>query len=147
MLPGRRRLIAEGYLALVVTRLALRLIGYQRTLRCFAGRTLQRPALRLAQAAATDIDEILSATAVARRHFPADVSCLHYCVAIWWLLHRRGVASEIVFGVAKNGETLLIHAWLECNGVVVSDAPGVLHDFRRLRPSFEALARSRKNHR
>lgn len=45
--------------------------------------------------------------------------CLPQALATQWLLHRRGDAAVLRVGVARDGDALLAHAWVECGGEVV----------------------------
>ena len=47
---------------------------------------------------------------------PSVVNCLSVSTAYWWLMKRRGIATDLKFGMKKDNEKLLAHAWLEYNG-------------------------------
>lgn len=53
--------------------------------------------------------------------------CLEQAIAAWLLLQRRGWRSTLYLGVAKHGEELAAHAWLECAGIVVTGNRGKQH--------------------
>lgn len=53
----------------------------------------------------------------AARILPAQ--CLPQAVAGGCLLRRSGLTPKVRLGVARAGERLDAHAWLECDGVVV----------------------------
>jgi len=53
-----------------------------------------------------------------------DPSCLEVSLALWWLLARQGIASELRVGVRKDGGTFEAHAWVECGRVALDD-PGI----------------------
>jgi Transglutaminase-like superfamily len=59
---------------------------------------------------------------VAYEVLPIPATCLRRSVVLHGLLERRGVASRVCFGVAKNGAALDAHAWVECAGVVPDTA-------------------------
>lgn len=50
--------------------------------------------------------------------------CLEQAIAAKLMLWRRGVASTLHLGVAKQGETLTAHAWLDCNGKTITGGQG-----------------------
>ncbi len=50
---------------------------------------------------------------VADRYAPGKSSCLRQTAALAWLLRRRGIATNLRIGVAREGENLLAHSWLE----------------------------------
>lgn len=58
---------------------------------------------------------------LAARHGPVRGSCLPACLALARALARRGVATELRFGVRREGASLLAHAWLEREGEVLLD--------------------------
>ena len=57
----------------------------------------------------------------AARHGIGDPSCLEVSLALWWLLARQGIASDLRVGVRKDGEKLEAHAWVECGGVALNE--------------------------
>ncbi|OFW26916.1 MAG: hypothetical protein A3H97_21950 [Acidobacteria bacterium RIFCSPLOWO2_02_FULL_65_29] len=60
-------------------------------------------------------------SAVARQ-FPAFRTCLVEALAVHAMLRRRGLPSEMRLGVRTPGSqaaSLVAHAWVECDGVVV----------------------------
>lgn len=60
---------------------------------------------------------------VAARYVPLKANCLRQSLVIWWLLARHGLESEIRFGVKTNpAEEFAAHAWVECDGVNLSDS-------------------------
>jgi len=62
--------------------------------------------------------------AIAYEVLPFPATCLRRSVVLHGLLERRGVASRVCFGVAKNGVVLDAHAWVECAGVTPDAAAG-----------------------
>lgn len=70
------------------------------------------------------------AVAAAARHVPFRTTCLVESLAADAMLRRRGVASEIRFGVRPpDGGTLAAHAWVEHNGAVVFGARSDLSEY------------------
>lgn len=55
--------------------------------------------------------------------FAPVLNCLSISIAAWWLLRRRGVVTQMKFGMTKSGERLLAHAWLEHFGRPVTNEP------------------------
>ncbi len=49
------------------------------------------------------------------------ITCLRRSLAVWWLLRRRGVVSEIQIGVRREQGLFEAHAWVERDGVVLND--------------------------
>jgi hypothetical protein len=65
-----------------------------------------------------DVQRMSWAVRVAARAVPG-AACLAQAVAMQRMLAKRGHASSVEFGVAKNGETLEAHAWLVCDSQIV----------------------------
>ena len=59
------------------------------------------------------------AIAAVSRRIPG-ATCLTQALAAQWLLARRGVASQVAIGVAKDAKHRFeAHAWLLCNSEIV----------------------------
>lgn len=79
-------------------------------------------------------------SAVARR-VPAFRTCLVEALAAHAMLRRRGFPSELRLGVRTPGSqaaSLVAHAWVECDGVVV------VGDDRDL-PQYAVLSATRRS--
>ncbi len=50
---------------------------------------------------------------VADRYAPGKSSCLRQTAALAWLLRRRGVATRVRIGVARDEGKFTAHSWLE----------------------------------
>jgi hypothetical protein len=48
-------------------------------------------------------------------------NCLSLSLALWWLLARQGIASDLRVGVRKEGKEFEAHAWVECGGVPLNE--------------------------
>ena len=48
-------------------------------------------------------------------------TCLDESLALWWLLGRQGIRSELKVGVRKEGEKFEAHAWVECDGMALNE--------------------------
>lgn len=105
---------------------ALRVFGYARTLRIarrFAGSRTQP----LDDAATKQtLHNILVATAF----YPGRSKCLEQAVAGFVLLRRRGVGVQIRLGVQPY--PFYAHAWLELDGLPVTESPEVVATFALL---------------
>jgi hypothetical protein len=117
-LPARERLrTCEAALFLLVVRVALAVLRLPRMLRLFG----------IAQGATgsgrIDPDQAaLVGRAVVRaaRHVPFRAVCLQQAFAALLMLHRRGLAATVHFGVLRDGSALKAHAWSQCGGVPVT---------------------------
>jgi len=60
------------------------------------------------------------------RHAWRSSTCLEKSLALWWLLGRQGIASELRIGARKVQDKFEAHAWVERQGIAVDD-PQQLH--------------------
>lgn len=58
------------------------------------------------------------------RHSLGHPSCLEESLALWWLLARQGIPSEIRIGIRKQAEEFEAHAWVERDGVALNEPEG-----------------------
>lgn len=75
---------------------------------------------------------------------PVKANCLPRSLTIWWLLRRRGLECELRLGVKPRDEAIQAHAWVEFEGRVLNDEPGVQQQFS----AFERVVKNRvaRNH-
>ena len=64
--------------------------------------------------------------AAARNHL-FRMSCLRRALVLQYLLRRKGVLTFLRFGVRTENGNLQAHAWLERDGVLVSE-PEMVHE-------------------
>lgn len=120
---ARLRLVqAAGVLPAVV--MGVRMFGYKRTRRVLARLapvSTVAPGQQKTEALQPAIAESAWAVAAAAHHAPFATTCLQRSLALWWLLRRRGIASELRIGVTKADGEFRAHAWLERDGAVIND--------------------------
>lgn len=56
------------------------------------------------------------------KHWPRRSSCLRRAVVLGFRVRRAG--PTLIFGVAREGSGLRMHAWIEINGTVVGEESG-----------------------
>ena len=66
---------------------------------------------------------------IAGNHGPFPSTCLTRSLLLNWLLHRRGVNSQLRIGVRRTHDKLEAHAWVEYQGWPVNDAQDVSERF------------------
>lgn len=111
--PREQWMCFKAFGVLVVTAWGLRCLGFNR---CYAA--LQRmagPAESPPQAReqAEQIWQLLKLTSM---YGPYRGTCLSRSLALWWLLRRRGIETELRFGVRRQHNRIQAHAWVECQG-------------------------------
>ena len=55
------------------------------------------------------------------RHVWRASTCLEKSLALWWLLGRQGIASQLRIGARKLEGKFEAHAWVERDGAALSD--------------------------
>ncbi len=48
------------------------------------------------------------------------INCLSTSLAFWFILRKKGINTELRFGVLKDGNKLRSHAWLEYDNNILS---------------------------
>lgn len=64
------------------------------------------------------------------RRAPWRMSCLAQSLVLLTLLRRRGLPARVRIGLAKHGERLRAHAWVEHDGQVLLDDPAIPQQFQ-----------------
>lgn len=118
-----RTIVLEAGAVLVATRIGLHAAGFRGwkwLLELFTPAVPPKgaPSHTPTDAAARAIARLEAATA---RNLPFRSSCLERSLSLWWLLRRCGIPAEICAGARKKDGGFEAHAWVEWNGVVLSD--------------------------
>jgi hypothetical protein len=117
---AERAIFIQALLILPAMALGLRGLGLRRLQAQLGGlsrldeiQPLERSASQAQQA--HSLARIVGAAAA---NGPYRATCLPQSLTVWWLLRRRGIASELRIGVRKEANCFLAHAWVEVEGVV-----------------------------
>jgi hypothetical protein len=118
-----KRLLVESLFMLPLTGLALRSVGFNRwrgaLARLAPGREPRTSdSAEILTARADAITRIVKAAAC---HGPYRGNCLEQSVALWWLLRRGGIESDLRFGARKEASRIEAHAWVEFKGRPLND--------------------------
>lgn len=70
-------------------------------------------------AEASTLKEVRQAVLVVARYSPVTLVCFPQCLAASEMLRRRGIGSRLHYGVARDGDKLVTHTWLEAGGEIV----------------------------
>ena len=133
----RLLLFAMGLLPLVA--LSLRMRGFKRTQNSLRRFIPKESDLIEPTAAEMEKAKVISRMiTVAAGHGAYRANCLKRSLVLWWLLARRGIKSEIVFGIPKEAlKEFNAHAWVECNGINLSDSERSQQEFTAFQKSIE----------
>lgn len=119
---SERRVVVSAAVALVATRLALRLAGF-RFWKAALDFTFPRQISADIRMPAT-VESVVRFEAAAARHLFFRANCLERSLALWWMLRRQGVPANLRLGAQKATGAFEAHAWVELNGVVLNDPSG-----------------------
>ncbi|MBK9123578.1 MAG: lasso peptide biosynthesis B2 protein [Chloroflexi bacterium] len=61
-------------------------------------------------------------------------NCLDRSLTLWFMLNRRRITSELVFGVCYADGALDAHAWVTVQGSVLNDSPDVAERYAVIHP-------------
>jgi hypothetical protein len=126
-----RGLFVRSVVVLELTQLSLRLRGFRATeisLRKLLGTSEKDSA-----GPAFSPDAVPAKIAVTDRMVQAAIrygfghpTCLEKSLTLWWLLARQGISCNLRIGARKTNKKVEAHAWVEYEGVPLSD-PEELH--------------------
>jgi len=117
-------LLLVAVIMLPVVALLLGLAGYNRTRNLLSKFIPEGAGYKFRQQPEADEAKIVARmVSVAVRSIPLRINCLRQSMVLWWLLARRGLVSEIRFGIKKEPEDEFgAHAWVEFNGINLCDS-------------------------
>ena len=107
-------LMAEALILLAAASAMVRLLPFRRIVR------LAQSPLRAAGENSVDLDRLRRAIEAWARRVPWRAMCIQCALALHLLLRRRGIASELHYGIRKAAERpLSAHVWLSVDGVTL----------------------------
>lgn len=115
----RRTHLREAAIMLLLARLAVRVLAPAQLFRW-----ADRPPRKLNRFAGDDVDWVAWAiehTATRRR---MDRMCLPRALAAHAMLRRRGIASRLCLGVARSGDDIAAHAWIQVGERTIAGGDG-----------------------
>ena len=77
------------------------------------------------RASAPETERVASWIEIGANHYPRHVGCLQRALALRALLSHRGLSATVRIGVAREGQTIRAHAWVDHEGCVLNEAPDV----------------------
>lgn len=110
------RILIAAWCLVPMVAVSLRLLDYPRT-RAAMARWVPGPG----RVGAPDLEvtRVARLVGMASRHGVCSANCLRLALVAWWLLARRGIATELKLGVRKDHSGFAAHAWVERGGVIV----------------------------
>jgi hypothetical protein len=121
--PLKTRVAQLGaILILRVIDASLRIVGYQRTCRWLL--TLSRTPSALPSAGDAQRAYALART-IAGMVAVTRVNCVREALAVWWVLRWLGIGTRVCIGINPDGG----HAWVEYQGVVLTDSQEIASQF------------------
>ncbi len=123
-------LLAQAMVLLPVNAVMLRLVSLKRWQGMLAvflpqlqrGQDVRAPGVQDARAPVFAVNR-------AARFGLFNANCLQRSLALWWMLRRQGIASDLKIGARINGRQCEAHAWVECDGAVLNDDEDVAERF------------------
>jgi hypothetical protein len=104
-------LLAQAWGLLLLVDLALRLLPFTRVRDAAAKVRGRGPADR------SEMERVQRIVGMAAGNHIYPMPCLRRALVVQWLLGRRGVKTDLRFGVRRGAGALNAHAWLEREGV------------------------------
>jgi hypothetical protein len=120
-----RGLFLRAAALLPLLSLSLRLRGFRKT-QASLQKFLSTPNNDVDPSAVARAELTVRMVRAAVRHGAGRPTCLEESLALWWLLGRQGIASELRIGVRKQDEKFQAHAWVERAGTALNE-PESLH--------------------
>lgn len=108
---------------LLAVRIALRTMGFRRTLRVLHARSLATP--RMGMSTESIIDDTVRHLAAAAAFFPGRALCLEQSLTLYYCLRRQGIFVDLRLGVRHTPFTA--HAWVEYDGAPLYEQRDTLH--------------------
>ncbi len=124
------RYLLMSLVLLPVIDVSLRRVGYKRTLLWLSRRSEPTRATNTPFESMDVASKIARMVSLAGRRSPWRTTCLRQALGLWFLLARRGIATELRLGVEKSVEgDLAAHAWVEHDGQVLIGGEYVQHRY------------------
>ena len=117
-----KSLFLRAALLLPLLSLSLRLRGFTSTRRSLQKFLGFRETSVLRKTADEKVGMSARMVLAAARYSPIRSTCLERSLALWWLLGRQGISTQLRIGVRKDGAKFGAHAWVERDGVAIAEA-------------------------
>jgi hypothetical protein len=146
-LPARERwLLLQACCLLPLTAAVLRAFSFKRVYAALAALSLPSSSTWRSAAGRNDtthsqthdeaLDRVLTRASntsrlvqIAARHSFIAANCLPRSLVLWWLLRRQGIESDLRIGVSRQDGQFAAHAWVEYQGLPLSDEDNAQRGF------------------
>jgi Transglutaminase-like superfamily len=115
-----RRIVLEAAIALVATRVGLRLFGFRRWTGVLQWTAPRKTELATENNSHNTVAGVLRMEQAAARNLFVTTNCLEQSLVLWWLLRRRGLAADLRLGARKDEQRFEAHAWVEFCGMALN---------------------------
>lgn len=108
----------RAYMLAIFTRICIRLFGFKKTMRVlkpFSTLTNTNKYLPV------NIQQYHKLSVLSYRTGKHLFNCLAICISYWILLRRRGIITDLKFGMILQNNKLKAHSWLEYEGQPFTD--------------------------
>jgi Transglutaminase-like superfamily len=132
---GDRWIVAQALVLLPAIALSLALVGLPTTQRYLA--QLSSRIKAKANPPIAEAMQVARAVNQAADNSPLWGNCLKRSLTLWFLLRRRGIASDLCIGVQMQEGKFKAHAWVEYGGQVINDHPAIHQQFMAFEKPFK----------
>ena len=120
------RVFLSAILLLPMIALVLKSIGFKKAQTFLSNHLSKKPKISIREdMQLEEAQSVARMVSVAANYGPYHVNCLKRSLLVWWLLGRRGIATDLKIGVNKDLEDFSAHAWVEYQGNVLIDASNI----------------------
>jgi hypothetical protein len=120
----RKRLLLEALGLMAFVPIGFRLLGVPRT-QAVIGRWRSGQSTN-SEIALVTIRQARRSLQMVKRATGLDGTCLSRSFALWTMLGRRGIETDLLIGYRKSEGRFEGHAWLEYQGVPINEQPDVI---------------------
>jgi len=118
--------LLSAILLLPMVALALKSIGFNKTQSFLSNHLPKKPNKSISEdKQLKEAQSIARMVSIAANHGFYSANCLKKSLLTWWLLGRRGIATDLKIGVNKEPGDFNAHAWVEYRGNVLIDATDI----------------------
>lgn len=125
--PADKWLFFRAYILGIFARGCIRLFGFKKTMRILEPFSKSNNSMK---SQPVNIEQYHKLSVLTYKTGKYLMNCLAVCVSYWVLLRRRGVVTELKFGMTLQDNKLKAHSWLEYNGQPFTDKSDINIKYR-----------------